>query len=104
MRKNIFLQPACNCNNERGNIRRKENCVTKAKSGALAALAKLKTEREALAKREAELTEAAARELGLLVLGSGLERFSPAGFKKVVMALGSLGESEALARLGQGAK
>jgi Family of unknown function (DUF6437) len=78
--------------------------MTKAKSGALASLAKLKTERELLAKREAELTDAAARELGLLVLASGLERFSPAGFKKVVTALGSLGESEALARLGPSVK
>ncbi len=78
--------------------------MTKAKSGALEALAKLKTEREALAKREVELTDTAARELGLLVLGSGLERFSPAGFKKLVATLGSLGESEALARLGQVAK
>ena len=78
--------------------------MTKAKSGALAALARLKTERDALARREAELTDTAARELGLLVLGSGLERFSPAGFKKVVTALGSLGESEALARLAPAAK
>ena len=73
--------------------------MTKAKSGALSALAKIKSERDALAKREAELTDRAARELGLLVLGTGAENFSPSAFKKILSALGSLGENEALARL-----
>ncbi len=78
--------------------------MTKPKSGALAALAKLKTERETLARREAEMTDAAAKELGLLMLGSGCETFSTAGFKAVVLRLGALGETEALARLGTPAK
>lgn len=73
--------------------------MTKAKSGALPALAKIRSERDALAKREAELTDKAARELGLLVLGTGAENFSPSAFKKILSALGSLGENEALARL-----
>ena len=73
--------------------------MTKAKSGALSALAKIRSERDALAKREAELTDKAARELGLLVLGTGAENFSPSAFKKILSALGSLGENEALARL-----
>lgn len=78
--------------------------MTKAKSGALSALAKIRCERDALAKREAELTDKAAHELGLLVLGTGAENFSPSAFKKILAALGSLGENEALARLTPSAK
>ena len=73
--------------------------MSKAKSGALSALAKIRFERDALAKREAELTHKAAHELGLLVLGTGAENFSASAFKKILSALGSLGENEALARL-----
>lgn len=73
--------------------------MTKAKSGALSALAKIRSERDALAKREAELTDKAAHELGLLVLGTGVENFSASAFKKILSVLGSLGENEAVARL-----
>ena len=73
--------------------------MTKAKSAALSALAKIRSERDALAKREAELIDKAAHELGLLVLGTGAENFSPSAFIKMLSALGSLGENEALARL-----
>ena len=73
--------------------------MTKAKSGALSALAKLKSERAALDAREAELTYQAARELGHLMLGARLDLFSPAGLKVALHAMSSLGEAEALARL-----
>jgi hypothetical protein len=73
--------------------------MTKAKSGALSALAKLKSERAALDAREADLTDQAARELGHVMLSAGLDQFSPAGLKSAMNAMRTLGEIETLARL-----
>src|SRR3989337_3853336 len=51
------------------------------KNSAVEALRKLDAEREALAARQRELEEKASLELGQVILGSGLERFSNKGLR-----------------------
>ena len=67
---------------------------------AVAALKKLEVERENLEQRQRELEEKAALELGRIILGSGIENFSRGGLKRIATALGKLGETEAIAKLG----
>ena len=69
------------------------------KNSAVEALRKLETEREALAARQRELEEKASLEIGQVILGSGLERFSNKGLRRIAEALGALGEQAALERL-----
>jgi chaperonin cofactor prefoldin len=67
---------------------------------AIAALQKLEADREALDAKQRELEVQAARKLGEIILGSGLESFS----KKVAEELGKLGENAAIEKLtGRGA-
>ncbi|WP_420607436.1 DUF6437 family protein [Novosphingopyxis sp.] len=67
---------------------------------AILALKKLEVEREALARRQHELEEKAALELGRIILGTGIENFSRGGLKRVATALGKLGETAAIAKFG----
>lgn len=69
------------------------------KNSAIEALRKLEADREALAARQRELEKEAALELGQVILGSGLERYSRKGLRRVAEALGALGEQAALERL-----
>ena len=56
-------------------------------------------DREALDAKQRELEVQAARELGEIILGSGLESFSKKGLKKVAEELGKLGEDAAIEKL-----
>ncbi len=69
------------------------------KNSAVEALRKLEVECEALAAKQRELEKEASLELGQVILGSGLERFSAKGLRRVAEALGRLGEQAALERL-----
>lgn len=69
------------------------------KRSAIDALRKLEADRHALDERQRELEEKAARELGQLILGSGVEAFSRKGLRQASEMLGKLGEAEALRRL-----
>ena len=66
---------------------------------AIAALQKLEADREALDAKQRELEVQAARELGEIILGSGLESFSKKGLRKVAEELGKLGENAAIEKL-----
>ena len=66
---------------------------------AIAALQKLEADREALDAKQRELEAQAAKEVGQVILGTGLETFSKKGLKKVAEALGQLGETAAIAKL-----
>ena len=68
---------------------------------AIAALQKLEADREALDTKQRELEAQAAKELGQIILGSGLETFSKKGLKQVAEALGKLGETAAIAKLAE---
>ena len=70
------------------------------KRSAVAALQKLEADRLALDQRQKELEQQAALELGSVVLGTGLEKFSKKGLARVAVELAKLGEDEALKRLG----
>jgi len=70
------------------------------KTGAIAALKKLEAEREKLNQRQRELEAKAATELGRALLGTGVESFGAKHLKQIGMALGKLGEEQALERLG----
>ena len=71
---------------------------------AIAALQKLEADREALDAKQRELEVQAAKELGEIILGSGLESFSKNGLRKVAEELGKLGEDAAIENLtGRGA-
>ena len=71
---------------------------------AIAALQKLEADREALDAKQRELEVQAARELGEIILGSGLESFSRKGLRKVAEELGKLGEDAAIEKVtGRGA-
>jgi len=70
------------------------------KTGAIAALKKLEAEREKLNQRQRELEAKAATELGQVLLGTGVEGFNAKHLKQIGMALGKLGEEQALERLG----
>ena len=72
------------------------------KRSAIDALRKLEADRQALDERQRELEEKAALELGRMILGTGVERFSRKGLKQVSERLGKLGEEEGLRRLGIG--
>ena len=71
-----------------------------AKRSALAALKRLETEKAALAETQQTLEQNAALEIGQIFLGSGIESFTPKNLKRIAIALGALGEADALARLG----
>ena len=66
---------------------------------AVAALQKLEENRKALDQKQRELEAQAAREIGDAILGSGLERFSGKGLKRVAKVLGTMGEEAALSQL-----
>jgi hypothetical protein len=66
---------------------------------AIAALQKLEADREALDAKQRELEAQAAREIGEIILGSGLESFSKKGLRKVAEELGKLGEAAAIEKL-----
>lgn len=68
---------------------------------AIAALQKLEADREALDAKQRELEAQAAKELGQIILGTGLETFSKKGLKQVAEALGKLGETAAIAKLAE---
>ena len=70
------------------------------KRSAIDALRKLEADRRALDERQRELEEKAALELGRMILGTGVERFSRKGLKQASEMLGTLGEEEGLRRLG----
>ncbi|VVT00865.1 DUF6437 family protein [Erythrobacter sp. EC-HK427] len=70
---------------------------------AIAALQKLEADRKALDTRQRQLEAEAARELGEIILGSGLETFSKKGLRQVAEALGKLGEAAATQRLAEAA-
>ena len=70
------------------------------KTGAVAELKKLETERKKLDERQRELEARAASELGRALLGTGVESFSAKSLKQIGMTLGKLGENQALAKLG----
>jgi len=70
------------------------------KTGAIAALKKLEADRKKLNEKQRELETKAAAELGRVLLGTGVESFSAKHLKQIGMALGKLGEEQALERLG----
>ena len=69
------------------------------KTGALAALKKLESERAKLDTKQRELETKAATELGRMFLGSGIEAFSAKSLKLLGTALGKMDEEQALAAL-----
>ncbi|MEH6702256.1 MAG: hypothetical protein ACI9KA_001283 [Parasphingorhabdus sp.] len=69
------------------------------KTGALAALKKLESERAKLDTKQQELETKAATELGRMFLGSGIETFSAKSLKLIGIALGKMNEEQALATL-----
>ena len=72
------------------------------KRSAIDALRKLEADRQALDERQRELAEKAVLELGRMILGTGVERFSRKGLKQAGEMLAKLGEEEGLRRLGIG--
>ena len=69
------------------------------KTGALAALKKLESERAKLDTKQQELETKAAIELGRILLGTGVETFSAKSLKLIGTALGKMDEEQALAAL-----
>lgn len=69
------------------------------KNSAIAALQKLEDERAALDAKQRDLEVQAAQEIGQIILGSGLEKFSKKSLRKIAVALGKLGEGPAIDRL-----
>ena len=69
------------------------------KTGALAALKKLESERAKLDTKQQELETKAAIELGRMFLGSGIEAFSAKNLKSIGTALGKMNEEQPLATL-----
>ena len=69
------------------------------KYNAIAALQKLENERAALDEKQRKIEVLAAQEIGQVILGSGLEKFSKKNLRKLAIALGELGEEASLARL-----
>ena len=69
------------------------------KTGALAALKKLESERAKLDTKQQELETKAAIELGRILLGTGVETFSAKSLKLIGTALGKMNEEQALAAL-----
>ena len=66
------------------------------KRSAVAALRKLDEDRIALERRRSELEDAAALEIGQVILGTGLEAFSRKGLRAIATRLAILGEAESL--------
>jgi hypothetical protein len=64
------------------------------KRSAVAALRKLEEDRIALEQRRSELEDAAALEIGQVILGTGLEAFSRKGLRAIATRLATLGEAE----------
>jgi len=69
------------------------------KTGALAALKKLESERAKLDTKPQELETKAALELGRMFLGTGVETFSAKSLKRMGTVLGKMNEEQALATL-----
>ena len=69
------------------------------KTGALAALKKLESERAKLDTKQQELETKAAIELGRMFLGTGVETFSAKSLKRMGTVLGKMNEEQALATL-----
>ena len=69
------------------------------KTGALAALKKLESERAKLDTKQQELETKAATELGRMFLGTGVETFSAKSLKRMGTVLGKMNEEQALATL-----
>tara|TARA_R100001244_G_scaffold47710_2_gene42562 strand:+ start:67961 stop:68206 length:246 start_codon:yes stop_codon:yes gene_type:complete len=69
------------------------------KTGALAALKKLESERAKLDTKQQELETKAATELGRILLGTGVETFSAKSLKRMGTVLGKMNEEQALATL-----
>ncbi len=69
------------------------------KTGALAALKRLESERAKIDTKQQELETRAATELGRMLLGSGIETFSAKSLKQIGLALGKMTEEQALAAL-----
>ena len=69
------------------------------KTGALAALKKLESERAKLDTKQQELETKAAIELGRRFLGTGVETFSAKSLKRMGTVLGKMNEEQALATL-----
>jgi hypothetical protein len=69
------------------------------KTGALAALKKLESERAKLDAKQQELETKAAAELGRMFMGSGVEAFNPKSLKLIGTAPGKMSEEQALATL-----
>lgn len=66
---------------------------------AIAALKKLEADRNALDRKQLELEEQAALEIGRIILGTGLENFSVKGLTTVARSLARRGEPGALTLL-----
>ena len=66
------------------------------KRSAVAALRKLDEDLIALERRRSELEDAAALEIGQVILGTGLEAFSRKGLRAIATRLTMLGEAESL--------
>ena len=73
--------------------------MTKAKTGALEALRKVREQREELDAREARLREKAAGELGKLLLECGAEALEPVKLRQLIRAAMALGIDDALNRI-----
>lgn len=69
-------------------------------TSAVSALQKLEAKRKALDAKQRELESKAAQEVGEVILGTGLEAFSAKGLRQVAVALGRLGESASIEKLG----
>ena len=74
--------------------------MTKAKSGALDALRRLREQRHQLDSRETELKRQAAAELGEILLDCGAEQVPVAELKTLLKAVAKLGPKAAIERLG----
>lgn len=69
------------------------------RNSAIAALQKLEEERSALDAKQRDLEVKAAQEIGQIILGSGLERYSKTNLRKLAGALGKIDEETALSLL-----
>jgi len=63
---------------------------------AIAALQKLEADREALDTKQRELEDLAAREVGQMILGTGLETFSRKGLRRIAVELAQRGEEASM--------
>lgn len=63
---------------------------------AVAALQKLEADRQALDRKQRELEDEAALEIGKVILGTGLEGFSKKALRRIAEALARRGEAASL--------